>query len=234
MNTASFKKRSYILLGVLCCWALFISFKFFYYSIWQRSYYLIVGGKLSTREGYYSAGRGRILDSDGIPLAWSERHYDLLILDLPNAPEYREKLLRKLRLRLQDVSLESADDVSMIVKRSLSGKELEILGEMIPRHPCLKIKTRLVRRIIEQPDIRHFIGKVKRDGCMLRGSSGCEKVFDKVLSGKPGKYTIMLDRNKNWIPGTFRQTAKAVSGSDVRIPYSLEEIRTLNLTVPGG
>ena len=69
---------------------------------------------------------------------------------------------------------------------------------------------------------------------MLRGTSGCEKYFDKVLSGKPGKYTIMLDRNKNWIPGTFSQIAKAVSGSDVRLPYSVEEIRASNLKLPEG
>lgn len=234
MNTALFKKRSYILLGILCCWAVAVSFKFFYYSIWQRSYYLIVGGKLSTREGCYTAGRGRILDSNGVLMAWSERHYDLIILDLPNAPEYREKLLKKLRMRLKGVTLESADDVSMIVKRSLSVNELEIVGEMIPRHPCLKIKTRLVRRVIEEPEIRRFIGKVKREGCMLRGTSGCEKFFDKVLSGKPGKYTIMLDRNKNWIPGTFSQIVKAVSGSDVRLPYSVAEIRSSNFKLPEG
>jgi cell division protein FtsI/penicillin-binding protein 2 len=225
MTGGKFKKRAYMLMAFFCCWTAFITFKYLYYAYWQRDYYLIKGNKLSCREGTYSAGRGRILDCNGIPLAWSERHYDLYILDLPNSPEYRQQLVRILKKDLGDLNAPELIDAGVVIKYDLSPDHLETLRKLIPKHPCLKIKVRLVRRVIEYPEVRNFIGKVKASDKVLRGISGCEKMYDLVLRGKLGKYRIMLDRNKNWIPGTFKQFKEAIPGSDVRLAQSLEEIR---------
>ena len=225
MDGGKFKKRAYWLMAAFCCWSALITGKYLYYSVWQRSHYLAIGNKLSCREGFYSAGRGRILDCNGIPLAWSERHYDLYVLDLPNSPEYRQSLLKLLKKELGSLDTGKLDEAGEVIKRDLSTSELETLRIVIPDHPCLKIRVRLERRGIEFPKVRHFVGKVETRDSVLRGATGCEKLYDTVLRGKPGKYKIMLDRNKNWIPGTFTQINRAIPGSDVRLPQSLEELR---------
>ncbi len=234
MTGGNFKKRALWLIAFFCCWTIFILFNYLYYAYWQRQYYLIQGNKLSCREGIYTAGRGRILDCNGVPLAWSERHYDLYILDLPGSPEYRKQLINILTRRIGDLSTTILQDENSIIKQDLSPTEVDMLRELIPDHPSLKIKFRIVRRVIEFPEVRQLIGNVEFDGKVLKGASGCEKLYDKELSGTPGKYKIMLDRNKNWIPGTFTCLVKAVPGRDVRLKRSLEEIRNNHSGKPKG
>ena len=51
------------------------------------------------------------------------------------------------------------------------------------------------------------------------------KIHNKTLSGTPGRYKIMLDRNKNWIKNSGKSIKLAAPGKDIKLQLTLEEIR---------
>jgi cell division protein FtsI/penicillin-binding protein 2 len=87
------------------------------------------------------------------------------------------------------------------------------------------VSPRIERKVVDYPAIRAKIGKVKYISGRLVGISGYEQQFNQLLSGTPGKFRIMLDRNKNWIKNSGKSIKMATPAKDLVLPYSLEEIR---------
>jgi penicillin-binding protein 2X len=63
----------------------------------------------------------------------------------------------------------------------------------------------------------HFIGYAVADDdeSGMTGILGLEKDYDDILSGTDGKITYKKDYNQNPLPGTVKQTKKAVDGDDI-------------------
>jgi cell division protein FtsI/penicillin-binding protein 2 len=88
----------------------------------------------------------------------------------------------------------------------------------------LKIVPRLERRYVDYPEVRKVLGKVGiRDG-KYHGIEGVEQEYDSELIGEDGIYVVMLDRYRNWIPGTWKLKAEMQPGKDVKLENSLEDI----------
>ena len=75
-----FERRLIFLLILLLVWSACASGALLYYSVYARERYLKAGQRLALRRGDFQATRGRILDRNGVSLAWSERYFDFYFI----------------------------------------------------------------------------------------------------------------------------------------------------------
>ncbi|MHB9138943.1 MAG: hypothetical protein ACYC4Q_06030, partial [Victivallaceae bacterium] len=99
------------------------------------------------------------------------------------------------------------------------------LEPLLTKFPDLKIFPRTVRKVVDYAEVRSYIGHVELKDGRATGLSGIEKECDCDLTGTMGIYEVMLDRHKNWVPGTWKLKNKAVPGKDVKLDLTLEEIK---------
>lgn len=221
-----FKKRATLLMAGAVIWALITVNYLFYFSYLNRAEYINAGYKLAMRRGYYSAGRGRILDKNGVPLAWSERFFDLFLLKSPELPKFQKMLDAKLRHIFQDIKSCTSIAPFSVIYYNIPPNEIPRLERIIHEFPDLKIIPRTERVVVDHPEIKKLIGKVEmRDG-LLAGISGIELQFDQTLTGQVGSYTVMLDRHKNFINGTWSLVKKAKPGGDITLQSSCAELKS--------
>ena len=109
--------------------------------------------------------------------------------------------------------------------RALRPKQILALEKSIYLFQELQITPRIERKVVDYPEVHAYIGRVKLIRRQLVGVSGVEKLYNQILSGAPGKYRIMLDRNKNWIKNSGKSISLAVPGKDIRLKLTIEEIR---------
>ncbi len=220
-----FKKRALILLALFTVWVFIAATTLLYFSLINRNKYIIEGYKLAMRRGYYSAGRGRIMDSKHVPLAWSERFFDLLLLKPPELPRFKLLMEQKLHRILPKFKGIKFPGACQVIYYNIPPNKIAGLERLIHQFPDLKIVPRTERVVVDIPHLKEQIGKVAmRDG-MLHGVSGFELQYDQVLSGELGVYTIMLDRHKNFISGTWHLIKAAKPGEDVVLPFSCAELK---------
>ena len=86
------------------------------------------------------------------------------------------------------------------------------------------IKPRIIRIIIDHQKLNNIVGKVEIANKTMLGISGLEKKFNEELAGKPARFKIMLDREKNWIDTTTREVAKGKVGEDIVLNQTIEEL----------
>lgn len=220
----TFKLRLIILLIVLLSWGGTTAGALFYYGILHRDKYLELGNRLALREGTYEAPRGRLLDRNGTPLAWTEKYFDLYLVNPSVEQIAHEALIKAVRGAVSDCEPETVDENTWLLKLNLSPQQMLALERLLRSYPELKIRSRLERIVVEYPEIRKLIGQVAYDGEIMRGVSGAEKEYDVELSGTPGKYEVMLDRRRNWIPGTWKLHVPAIAGKDIRLKFTVAEI----------
>ena len=222
---AVFKKRATLLMAGAVIWALIAANYLFYFSYLNRTKYIDAGYKLAMRQGYYSAGRGRILDKNGIPLAWSERFFDLFLLKPPELPKFQKMLDTKLRHIFKDIKPCASALPFSVIYYNIPPDEIPRLERIIHEFPDLKIIPRTERVVVDHPEVKKLIGKVEmRDG-LLYGINGIELQFDQTLTGQLGTYTVMLDRHKNFINGTWHLVKKAKPGEDITLQSSCAELK---------
>lgn len=178
------------------------------------------GSRLSSRTGELPAIRGRIFDRSDQLLAWSERCYDLVIKKPCAAPRQAHLLQQELK-DFFNYTLDTADTVfPRTIKYNLTAAELEKADQLAEKFPELDVELRWERR---HKYFTPSLGEVHQtDNCEV-GISGWEKTFDHILRGKPGKFTVMLDRHGRWVNSTFRITAAAVNGEDLFLSEELED-----------
>jgi cell division protein FtsI/penicillin-binding protein 2 len=220
-----FKKRATLLMAGVVIWTLIAANYLLYFSYLNRTKYLNAGHKLAMRQGYYSAGRGRILDKNGLPLAWSERFFDLFLFKPPAQPRFKKMLDNKLHHILPNIKPCSTVSSFSVIYYDIPPNKIPQLEQIIHEFPDLKIIPRTERVVVDHPEIKKLIGKVEmRDG-LLCGISGIELQFNQTLSGQMGSYTVMLDRHKNFINGTWHLIKKAVPGDDITLQSSCAELK---------
>ena len=221
----NFKTRASILLIILAIWTFVTICASFYFSVAAREKYLAMGNKIAVRYGEYYPGRGRILDKNGVVLAWTEKYFDLCMLSTPQDEQLCKIILAQIQKVVPDATLEPSKDAIVLMKRNISPHQIVKLEELLATLPELKVIPREERKIVDYQEVKSLIGNITIYNGQCRGISGIESKFNYSLSGKSGLYEVMLDRHKNWIPGTWKLKRKAVPGKDIQLDIALSEIR---------
>lgn len=217
-----FKNRNRIIITVFIIWAFFITFRLFYYTSYSRDYYLEEGNRNAWRSGIIPAARGRILDKNGLALAWTRRYHDLLIDVYPDLCRSNSTLISELIGKIQGLTPDEKKE--RYVKKGLSPSEISLLRDYISKYRGVKIIPRLERMYVDYPEVRKVLGKVEVYDGKYYGIDGAERKYDSELNGTDGMYIVMLDRYRNWIPGTWKLKTEMLPGKDVILEDSLEEI----------
>ena len=183
--------------------------------------------KESWFEGEIPGPRGRILDRNGLPLAWSTRHFSLVWQVPSDNPQ-------RLHDEVQTISKAFGLDASAAeAQAATSGRELILVPDLTPRqmltadrlrvtNSSLQVRGYTVRHRLVQPALRALLGDVTIiDGSEV-GVSGQEKEHDPLLCGRPGRFRVLLNRQGKWVKETWQKTMDIGPGYDVYPPISVE------------
>ena len=219
------EKRAKTLILLIAAWTIICISTFFYYAVIARKKYIKLGNKIASRELKYYPIRSKILDKNGVVLAWTEKYYDLYFIDITGCPARKNEICKKTKKLLPSVTAPEGDELHYVMFRGLQPKQILLLEELIRSFTELQIRPRTERKVVNYPKVKVHIGEVKYISGRLVGVSGIEKLHDEILSGTPGKFNVMLDRHKNWIKQSVRKVNLSKRGEDIRIKLSIEEIR---------
>ncbi len=188
-------------------------------SMSKRDFYIEECSKIAWTNMSICAGRGTIIDKNGVPLAWTERNYDLRLNEYQASNS--ERLLKIIESETgMRISRDETDPE--IIKRNLSPEEIIKVEQLPPNLRAeISIHTRFKRIIVDYPEVRKFIGEIPSE---KSPGSGIESAFDARLRGRDGLFRVMLDRNREWIPRTFEWLAPYEKGKDLQLEVSMEEI----------
>jgi len=220
----TFKFRLLFLVAVLLAWGGMTAGALLYYSVIRRDRYLEMGNRLALRQGTLPAPRGRILDRNGVVLAWSEKYYDLFLVNPPSGDIKREAIMKEVRQAVPGCEPETIDESSWLLKADLSPSQLLALEPLLRGHPEFRVIPREERLVVDYPEVRRLVGRIAYRRDLMYGVNGVEKDYDIELSGTPGEYEVMLDRRRNWIAGTWKLLAPAIPGDDVKLKLALGDI----------
>ncbi len=216
--------RLTVLLFILCLWGLLILLRLAQFMVFDRERYLEAMYREAVFEGVVPAGRGRILDRDNRPLAWSDRVFALhwrvprdaaqasaLLAILEAEPWLTATLPRPLPSTALGTRLELARDLP--AERAV---RLEALADQVPG---MEISSGFRRHLAPEPGWREYIGRVAHgsDGSEV-GISGIEREYDDILRGLPGTFHVMLDKDGRWLPETWQKVSELRPGLDVQLP----------------
>lgn len=213
-------RRSAILFALLALWALIALARGFWLAGPASERYIREGEKLARSHGRIPAARGRILDCDGVPLAWSERYFDLCWQGgLP--PE--EGVLAQLRAIVPEAAVPAAGTGGGdLLYRGLSPDRIRRLESLVKSGVGFRIVPRWERITVSSVQIRRRLGAVELRGGELVGVSGLELQFDSLLRGKAGEFRVLLDRYRNWIPESWELLCPPEPGRDIKLNVAAE------------
>ena len=216
------RKRICALAVCFAAWMLLALGRAWYIAVPARDGYMAAGERMARREVTIPASRGSILDADGVELAWSEHFYDLVSTATPRRALSAEEVAALKKI------LPSLDESGEYLRRNLTPGEVMGLEELIRSGVRVRIVVRHERRVVDSPNVRRRVGGVRRERGITRGEAGWEKEFDRELSGSPGRMSVMLDRNRNWIRSSVKVLKPTRDGSDVGVQWTLRELEQGN------
>lgn len=225
LDNRKLKKQADIVMLCLAVWALMCLAMFFYYSVIAKEHYTKLGKQIASRELVYYPERSKILDKNGVVLAWSEKYYDLYYNNLTDSPKRIKIIYERIKNIFPNAQKPSCDQFQSVMLRSLQPRQIVSLENSIYLYQELQINARIERNIVDYPNIQAQIGKVKLIKKQFVGMSGFEKIYNQALSGTHGRFKIMLDRNKNWIKNSYKSIKLAQKGKDIRLKLTIEELR---------
>lgn len=170
---------------------------------------------ISCKTGQLAAIRGRIFDKNDNLLVWSERCYDLVLLQLPENQKRLKKLTAELKINMQiDLAAVKApvNSLPLTLKYNLTAEGLAAADMLAEQFHELDVALRWERRCAAQPP---ELGEVTQIDGMEHGISGWEQKFEHLLKGTPGTFSVMLDRHGKWINSTFRIITPPRNGQDI-------------------
>ena len=215
-----FARRLNVMLAIFALWSIAVAARVHLIAGPRREHFIAEGEKIARFEGGLPALRGRIFDRNGVKLAWSERYYDL-VSTLP-AGYVDESSVRSL---LREVLPRLPDNASPPEwRRGLNPAELLALEGVIRAGIApVRIRMREERIAVNSPELRGLLGQCEaRDGVLV-GVSGLEKKHNDRLAGRPGRFVVLLDRWRNWIPASWKLLRRAVPGGDVTVDFAVGE-----------
>ena len=219
------RRRLIVLFVFLGLWLLVVVARAFYLAGPGRAAAIRAGEKLARQEGMIPAPRGRIVDCNRVPLAWTERYFDLYWIgnegDLPSEDEWR--ILAELLPAARLPERHGVEPLQLLY-RQLAVSEVLKLEPVVKQSSRLKILSRLERITVNSPAIRHLLGKVEERDGVLCGISGLELEHDARLRGEPGRFEVLLDRYRHWMERSWKLLAEPLPGEDVQLNESVTEL----------
>ncbi len=181
-------------------------------------------------EGVLPALRGRLVDRNGVPLAWSERSFALSY----KRPESIEVLWRDMHELDRILGLSATQLATRVlnwprstvtIRTGLGAGEVLKLRDTVAGNSRFTITSRYRRRTLSGiPRFQRQLGETRQYGRREVGISGWERLYNEKLAGVDGKYEVLADGDGNWVPGTWRQTRKPQPGFDVYLPFAVEPV----------
>ena len=153
------------------------------------------------------------------------KYYDLYYNDFTGSPERAGTIFGKVEKILPTAHKPDSEEMHSLLYRDLRPSQIILLEKLICLFQELQIAPRIERKVVDYPKVKRQIGQVRFIKGRLVGISGLEKKYNVILSGTPGKYMIMLDRNKNWIKNSGKSLRLATPGRDIRLQLTVEEAR---------
>ncbi len=220
-----FKVRTFVLMAAALIFALAAFAVLFHYTIIRGSELKGESEKIAWREGVLPAARGRILDADGVVLAWTEMHTDLMLHILPEDPARRKDFLEMLKRDFDFVPEETLAMQCVVYDVPMDEQTLKKYHAVTEKWGELVLRTRHERKRVDYPALADVIGSCAEnaDGVPC-GMNGFEKKYDAALAGSAGKFRVMLDRRKKWFPGTLKMMRSPEPGKDVKLDLSLKKL----------
>ena len=203
--------------ALFAVWLAVALIRAWYIVVPAGSGYIAAAERMARREVTIPAPRGRIMDADGVALAWNEHFYDLV----PIAPQ---RTLSHEELAALKKILPGLDTDGEYLRRNLTPGEVVNLEELIRSGARIRIVARHERIVIDSPEVRRRVGNVRMERGVIRGASGWEKEFDRELAGSSGRMSVMFDRNGNWIRSSVRILKPMREGVNVKVKESLREL----------
>ncbi len=206
-GTDKIRKRIRILFCFFAFWALLTAAQLIRFTVAERDRLQKESTRLAWRKGVIPAIRGRILDSGGKVLVWSEIQVDA---ELRRYPADKQHFLKEAQSIFGDTV---AGDLKLpaLLAGSIPPEKFARLIELGRKYPDLTISSRIIRKHVEYPAVR-------------KKAVSWEKEYDSTLSGTPGSFYIMLDRNQRWMPDTLRFGEEVRNGKDIVLEQTLEQI----------
>ena len=187
----------------------------------ERAGILAKGEKIARVWRRMPAKRGKILDSQGKVLVWSELYCDL---------HYNASGENELSEDEQHALIELFGKIDFNVppstplRRHLSPDELLALEPILLKGAPLKVVTRHERLVCDSEAVRQLAGKVELRNGIQCGISGWELQNELLLRGIPGQYSVLLDRFGNYMPKSFKLGTPPSDGRDLHLKETLAEI----------
>lgn len=220
-----FKVRTFVLMAAALIFALVAFAVLFKHTVIRSDELREESGKIAWREGVLPAARGRLLDADGVVLAWTEMHTDLMLHILPEDEDRRDALLEMLKTSFDFVPEDTRAMQCVVYDVYMDEETLKHYHTLTEKWGELVLRTRHERKRVDYPELAHVIGSCEEneDGVPC-GVSGLERKYDIVLAGQAGKFRVMLDRRKKWFPGTLKMLHEPIPGKDVKLKQTLKEL----------
>ena len=224
-------RRETVVLILFVLWAVVLVTRLAQVMILQRPAVLQKMSRESWIQGVIPPLRGRLLDRNGIPLAWSTRHFALR-WDVPADLDQLRKDWQV--IRQHSPALDSDWDVPRLIAhagsttdlaKDLGAERILHVEPLCERVPGLTIGSYFVRHYHRNPHVRKRLGKVRTVKGIQVGISGDERRHDTLLRGCPGVYRVMVDPDGNWLNHTWKKVRDLRAGYDVYLPLALQPSR---------
>ena len=181
-----------------------------YIACFRRREFIAAGEKAARRSFTLPARRGRIFDASGLRLVWHERCYDLVST-------------RSGDMKLDDWELDelrravgTIDPDSAVLRRNLDAAQVMVLESALRSGVRARVVVRDERMTVDSPAVR-------------RHAYEWEIEHGRLLSGRDGTVTVMLDRFGRWIPSTVRVVEQPRPGNDLHLKKTLGELEAENV-----
>ena len=220
-----FQGRVYLLLTFFVLWTGIIVFYLYQIMVADREEYIQLFSSESWRIGIIPAMRGRILNKEGTPLAWSIRYFSLYYDVPPDSVRLKEDIttIGRVLSRHKHPKYPVLAESSILVKEELSPGEILRLRPYIHTNKRFRIQSSFRRQFAtERSEILRLIGLTRMIDNKQIGVSGFERKYNLRLTGQDGKYRVMVDKNNKWIAATWEEIQVPVPGFDVYVPVELK------------
>jgi len=194
-------------------------FRLFYLTVIHRHFLQKQGNSRYLRIRSIPAYRGMIADRDGNPLAVSTPVYSVWINpeDFPKSKSATESLSKVLNVsvwRIRQILKKHAHNQFVYIKRGINPD----LGEKISSLaiPGVYLEREYRRYYPLGEAASQVVGFTNIDD---QGQAGLELMYDRWLTGKPGKERVLEDRYRH-VVGVLNIINKAHSGHDLRTSVS--------------
>lgn len=223
-----FRRRSTLFLIAFLIWASVLLVRLFMIMVVNRDAHLERVAAASQRVGTLPASRGRILDHNGVPLAWSIRSLSLHYSVASESSVVRADIEQLAQVCAIDVdeTMARAQDMlggTLVVKESLQADDVVQLDAFRRQNPRFVVRSDYRREYsVTDPLIRRRLGTTQTVAGREVGVSGWEKEYDERLAGTAGRYRVMVDRSGVWLPETWEQITAPQPGDDVYVSIDVE------------